>query len=77
MLLQDFVTMAVIIAKGHVLEPEAARRLVVGSRLAARPAIQAAWFKLLSTDANATVMVLLQRMLAAGMPEDTPTGTTG
>jgi hypothetical protein len=59
-----------------MLMPEAARRLAVGARLAARPAIQAAWFKLLSTDASAIIAVLLQRMLAAGVPEDMPTRAT-
>jgi hypothetical protein len=40
MKLADFVTMVVVVAKGHTLAPEAARRLVVGFRLAARPVIQ-------------------------------------
>jgi hypothetical protein len=77
MKLADFVTMALMIAKEHTLAPQTARRLVVGSRLAARSAIQSAWFKLLSEDASATVAVLLQRMVDTGVPEDTPAGATG
>jgi hypothetical protein len=77
MKLADFVTMALMIAKEHMLAPKTARRLVVGSKLAARPAIQSAWFKLLSADASATVAVLLQRMVVAGVPEYTLVRATG
>jgi hypothetical protein len=39
MKLTDFVTIAIVVAKGHTVAPEAERRLVIGGKLAAQPAI--------------------------------------
>ena len=70
--LDDWVKMTRAILAAYPKVPQPRRRIIIGSKLAARPAIQAAWFALLARDSSATTTALLQRLVLQGVPEDVP-----
>jgi hypothetical protein len=65
-----WVDMARVVLSSYNKVMPASRRVVVGGRLGAKPAVQTALFKLLAADANATASALLQRLALAGVLGD-------
>jgi hypothetical protein len=44
-----FISMALVVGAGHILAPEAKKKLVIGGKLQVTPQVQAAWYNLYRT----------------------------
>jgi hypothetical protein len=57
-----FVSMALVINAGHTTAPDANKNLAVGGKLAMRPPVQAAWYRLMAGTPKGTTAELLKQL---------------
>jgi hypothetical protein len=68
---ETFVSMALVVGAGHTLALEAKRKLVIGGKLQLRPAVQAAWYKLMADMPESTTAGLLKQLGSLTIEGDT------